>query len=431
VTGRRLSAREVAAQVVARVIYDDAWARPVLEDALSSSNLEPRDRAFATELAYGALRWLSPLEESLRRASDKPGKKVDAKVWPHLVVAAYQLQHLDERVPARAAVHACVDAVGRDRPGLKGFANALLRHLASPLDAQLAPDAELDDVARAFGAPRVLARGLREVFPDHWREELAATCARPPLGLLVLDDAPPPEGAAPHAFVPGAFTGDGLGDPRALAGWDEGALTVMDPGSAAVALLAGDLEGRSALDLCAAPGGKSVVLARRLGARVSAVELDPRRAQRLGETFARCRVEADVHVGDALELDLAPADLVMLDAPCTGFGTVRRRPEIKRQRKPADVEARAQDQAALLARAADLVKPGGVLVYAVCSPLPVEGREQIARLLDARGDLKREPAGDVLPWLPADAVDDDGQLQLSTALHHTDAFFAARLRRDP
>jgi 16S rRNA (cytosine967-C5)-methyltransferase len=184
------------------------------------------------------------------------------------------------------------------------------------------------------------------------------------------------------------------------------------------------------VDLCAAPGGKTALLAH-AGAHVIAVELSEKRATRIRENAARTKVQerVDVVVHDALTWSGAPADAVLLDAPCTGLGTTRRKPEIKLRRTPADVERDADLQAKLLAKALNLVKPGGVLVYSVCSPLPEEGRVQVERALAAHpkwGEL--EDVRLTLPWLPADAVD-GGCVRLRPHAHDTDAFFCARLRR--
>lgn len=431
-------ARAVAAHALSRVLDDDAYAAPALAAALNESGLDARDKGFATELFYGALRWAVPLEKSLLRAADKPQKGLDARIRPHLLVAAYQLQHLGERVPPHAAVAEAVEAVKAVRPGLQGFANALLRRLGSPPHAHLKDDAATDALADAIGVPPLLAAAVLEGVPAADRKRaLLALNARPSLGLVLLDDAAPPaiEGLRPHPFVPGAFLVDGKGAPNELPGFDDGRLYPMDPGSAAVALLVAPAPGARVVDLCAAPGGKSLLLKRAVGAQgsVVSVEKQPRRAERIGENAARVKLAVDVRKADATKLTVddvgGPVDAVLLDAPCTGFGTVRRKPEIKLRRGPDDVAAAAALQTQLLEAAARLVKPGGTLVYSVCTPIPDEGQRRIEAFLARAPGFSRVGARDVLPWLPADAVDDDGALRLRTYAHEADAFYACRLTR--
>jgi 16S rRNA (cytosine967-C5)-methyltransferase len=219
-------------------------------------------------------------------------------------------------------------------------------------------------------------------------------------------------------------------------GFAEGAFLVMDPGSAVCALLVGAKPGQRVLDLCAAPGGKTVLLARDVSTakphgHVVAVEEDERRAARIHENVARMKLEgrAAVLVADARTANVAPADAVLLDAPCTGLGTTRRKPEIKLRRTPKDLVENAKIQRELLDRALSLTKPGGVLVYSVCSPMPEEGRAHIDGLVSSKNDVVLEDARATLPWLPANAVDDRGCVRLLPHRHDADAFFAARLRR--
>lgn len=219
-----------------------------------------------------------------------------------------------------------------------------------------------------------------------------------------------------------------------LPGYADGAFVVADPGSvtcaSAVAVKAGDV----VVDLCAAPGTKSVLLKKAGAARVVAVELNPKRAKKIGENTRRLKVEIDLVVADAtavagVQFPAGGADAVLLDAPCTGLGTTRRKPEIKLRRTDDDVATNAQLQAKLLRAAAALVKPGGALVYSVCSPMPEEGAHQIEAFLEGHPGFTREHLQKVLPWLPASAVDDEGQVRFLPHLHDADAFFIARLRR--
>jgi 16S rRNA (cytosine967-C5)-methyltransferase len=441
-------ARELAAQALARVLDDDGWAAPVLSSVLENSALAERDRALATELFYGALRFARPLERSLLRGADKPGRGLDARIRPHLLIAAYQLQHLQERIPAHAAVDAAVNAVRRARPGLEGFANALLRRLGSALSAMVPTDAPLPELAEAWGVPVPLAAAVVEGLPVGERAAaLGGLCARPTTYAAWLNGAPP-AGATAHAFVPGvaALPGGRVSD---VDGFKEGDFLVVDPGSALCALAVGARPGDRVVDLCSAPGGKAMLLAHAVGerGRVVAVERNDKRsrkvldnARRLGLTGMVSLVVGDAGADDilaavrtALQRDVGGdggvADAVLLDAPCSGLGTTRRKPEIKLRRTEDSVAANVDLQRRLLDAAATLVRPGGVLVYSVCSPMPAEGREQIAAFVQRRPDFVLEPLGDVLPYLPADALDPRGALRLLPHRHDADAFFVARLRR--
>ncbi|MFZ9887939.1 MAG: RsmB/NOP family class I SAM-dependent RNA methyltransferase [Myxococcota bacterium] len=445
---RANSARALAASVVARVLQEGAFLGKALDSALSHANLEPRDKAFATELAYGAVRWAGPLERSLLRGADKPGRGIDKKLLPHLLVAAYQLQHLDERVPAHAAVNECVSLVRQERPGLAGFANALLRRLGSAPHLQLAAGASIEELTAAYGVPaEVVAYAVDGVDGSERQQAVAAFNARPPLALRYLGPAASRDQALaalreidpairPHPFVPEAFLVEAVGVPSRLPGFAEGLWLVQDPGSQLCALLVAPAAGDVVLDLCAAPGGKSVVLARAAGerGRTLAVERDPARARLIAENARRIGVAIDVTVADgtALPADVpGRVDAVLLDAPCSGLGTLRRHPEIRLRRRSTDLEELGQLQRRLLDAAAARVRPGGALVYSVCSPLPQEGHAVVEEFLSARSDFVVRSASDVLPWLPDDAVTPAGYLRLQVHRHEADAFFAVRLEKAP
>jgi 16S rRNA (cytosine967-C5)-methyltransferase len=442
--------REVAARALARVLDDGGWAAPTLSSVLDNAGLVDRDRALATELFYGALRFARPLERSILRGADKPGRGLDERVRPHLLIAAYQLQHLQDRIPPHAAVDAAVTAVRRARPGLEGFANALLRRLGSPLSSMVKPDAPLPELADAWGVPLSLAAAVVDGLPvDERAAALGGLCARPTTYALWLAGIPADagEGIAPHAFVPNvaALPSGRVSD---VDGFKDGGFLVLDPGSALCALAVDARPGMRVVDLCSAPGGKSMVLARAVRAtgdargRVIAVEQSEKRSRKIHDNARRLHLAdvVDVIVGDAGADDVGArvrallgddghADAVLLDAPCSGLGTTRRKPEIKLRKTDDDVAACVGLQTRLFDAAATLVRPGGVLVYSVCSPMPAEGRDQVTSFLQRHTDFVVEPLGDVLPFVPADALDARGCLRLLPHRHDADAFFVARLRR--
>ncbi len=428
-----MTPRTLAAAVVDEVTHTDRFAKDALDQALRGSGLTGADRRLAAELVYGTLRWWTPLTSSIRRALDKPGKKLDRKLLSHLVVAAYQLHHLDERIPAHAAVHEAVEAVKQDRRGLAGLANAVLRNLGSPPHAMLPADADPDALAAAFGVPRPLVDAVTAGLAGAARlDAVAALNARPRRALTWLGPASAvPQSLAPHTFVAGAYLAEHFDEEvdRALAA---GRAQVQDPGSRAVVNLCAAEAGQAVLDLCAAPGTKTRGLAAAVGptGRVVAVDVNKRRAARIKDHFGPDD-PVEVIVGDGAQPGLLEGqrfDVVLVDAPCTGFGTTRRRPEIKLRRSGAD-ERLLDVQRRLLDAAAARVKPGGTLVYAVCSPLPAEGAAVAAAFVDRTAGFVRERAEAVLPGLPKDAQDDAGQLQLRPHRHDADGFFAVRFRR--
>ena len=399
--------------------------------------MSARDKALCTELFYGTLRFVGPLEVSLLRGASKPGRGLDKRIRPHLLIAAYQLQHLSERIPAHAAVSAAVSAVKRERPGLEGFANALLRHLGSALHQMLTPSSTLPERCTAWGIPLTLGKAVSRLVPaDEVDAALAGLKARPTTWALHLradtDTASADVDVARHAFVDGlrAHSGGRVDEAK---GFDDGDFLVMDPGSVLAARAAGVVAGQRVIDLCAAPGGKTVVLADAAGpdGHVVAVELQPRRAARIRENLQRLGLadRVDVQVKDALDV-ADSADVVVLDAPCTGLGTTRRKAEIALRFNPADLPTTTALQARLLEHAASLVRPGGTLVYSVCSPLPAEGHDVVSAFVAAHHDFSRVHLRETLTSAPEHAFDADGALRLLPHRHDADAFYVARLRRD-
>ncbi len=437
-------ARELAARALARVLDDGAWGQPALHAVLSSSSMSARDKALCTELFYGTLRFVGPLEVSLLRGASKPGRGLDKRIRPYLLIAAYQLQHLSERIPAHAAVSSAVSAVKRERPGLEGFANALLRHLGSALHLMLTPSSTLAERCTAWGIPLTLGKAVARQVPDDevdaalgglkgrpttWALHLGAGADRAGTDVVNTNDD---DGAARHAFVAG-LRALGGGRVDEAEGFDGGAFLVMDPGSVMAARAAGAAPGQRVIDLCAAPGGKTVVLADAVGAdgHVDAVELQPRRAARLTENLERRGLAARVRVPVTEALDVTDsADVVVLDAPCTGLGTTRRKPEIALRFNPADLGSTTTLQATLLAHAATLVRPGGTLVYSVCSPLPAEGHDVVSAFVAAHPHFSRVHLEQAFPDAPSSVFDADGALRLLPHRHDADAFYVARLRRD-
>jgi 16S rRNA (cytosine967-C5)-methyltransferase len=330
--------------------------------------------------------------------------------------------------PAHAAVAETVALCAHRHRSVSGFANAVLRRIAADGEAVLeaqplrvnTPDWLWDSWQSAYGAERT-AKTAWAHLPE------------PPLDLTVKDD--------PQSWA-GKLDGKVLGPSvrravggaiERLPGYDEGAWWVQDLAASLPARLLGDVAGQAVIDLCAAPGGKTAQLCA-AGAQVTAVELSSKRAERLRANLARLRLAADVIEADALDWRPAsPAAAVLLDAPCTATGTIRRHPDIPWHKTQADVTEMAPLQGRLLAAAVDLVEPGGLVVYASCSLQPEEGPEVVALALAGGLPVERVPVE--TPELAGLAVDITAEGDIRTLPCHLaqdggiDGFFIARLRR--
>lgn len=384
------SPRRLAADVLRRVLADDAFAAAALGAELDRHpQLTSRERAAATDLTYGALRAARYLEGRLGRLS--PGAHMEPPVKAILWVAGYELAF--RGVPAHAVVSEAVDVAKAVDRGAAGFVNALLRKLAADLVASPAPP-----LTEAFvsGAPRWLRRALDRALGDGGAVALlSAGPLPPPLCLRVrrgerdawlerLREAQPGATFEPSPVSPLAIRCSGGGDPRRLPGVDEGALVVQEEGSQLIAEALGVQPGDRVLDACAGRGNKTLALSDRLGdtGQVDAADLHGSKLDRLRSEAARL----GARVGQTFEIDgsvglgaIAPAsyDRVLIDAPCSGTGTLRRRPEILLRRAEADLTELRTLQRAILQNVARAVKPGGWLLYAVCSVLAEECEQVI------------------------------------------------------
>jgi 16S rRNA (cytosine967-C5)-methyltransferase len=431
-----LAARQLAVHLVAGVLRGQ---RP-LEQVLAARQpelalLERRDRGLAHMVAATVLRRLGELEHVLNSFIERPLPKAQGQLWPILLCAAAQLLCL--ALPAHAVVDLAVEQVRRDR-GAHRFAklsNAVLRRISERGGALLAAqDGVLLNVpvwlwqrwCESYGsatARRIAEASLKEAALDislKPGEDAGLWAAR--LAGLVL-----PTGSirlACHGRV------------DELPGYADGSWWVQDAAAALVSRLAGDVAERSVADLCAAPGGKTAALAA-AGARVTAVDLSTARLARLKANLDRLKLSATLVAADAASWSPgATFDAVILDAPCTATGTIRRHPDILRLKVPGDVARMAELQRRLLAQAASLVRVGGALIFSTCSLEPEEGVQQIAGFLASNANFARLPVvADEIGGDPA-WITPKGelrtlpfQLQEGSAVAGMDGFYVARLRR--
>jgi 16S rRNA (cytosine967-C5)-methyltransferase len=449
-------ARRLAVDVVLAVDVDEAYANLLLARLRRERRLSSRDAAFAAEITFGTLRWQGILDEVLAAAARRPVEMLDPPVRAVLRVGAYQLLHM--RTPAHAAVHATVE-LARVVAGPKpvGFVNAVLRKVAQA-DAdtwseRLAPRDALGALAFRHGYPRWVAAGIAEALGidvaagDLTELAEALTAERPVTHLVARPGrvdradllAEAGEGAEPGPWSPYAIRMSAGGDPGALASVRSGAAAVQDEGSqlVALALTRAVLDTAPSsewwLDLCAGPGGKTALLEGLLpaGARLLAGELRPHRARLVARTLRPAPPAGTWAPSVVLADGTRPAwrpgsfDRVLVDAPCTGLGALRRRPEVRWRREPDDVDRLRPLQEALLSSALDAVRPNGVVAYVTCSPLRAETVDVVAAVRARRPGVSLLDPRPLLPELPLSG--DGTHVQLWPHRHGTDAMFLALL----
>jgi 16S rRNA (cytosine967-C5)-methyltransferase len=438
-------AREAAFRCVRDVDADDAYANLAMPGILSALNLTGRDAAFATELAYGTLRMHGLYDAVIAHAARRAPDALDAPVRWALWLGAHQA--LAMRVPPHAAVSETVDLARRHGgPRVAPLVNAVMRRIverdAEAWTALVAPSVSRDDLAIRHSHPAWVVKELADALgADGRAHELEALLAannaparvtlvaRP--GLIERAELP----GEPTALSPWGVTLAG-GDPGAIPAVAQGTAAVQDEGSQ---LVAGALvayravePGERWLDMCAGPGGKAALLgafAVQHGATLQANEIHEHRVGLVRRAVAAIPegVVTVTHT-DSRELPAASFDRVLLDAPCTGLGALRRRPEARWRRTPADIAVLAQLQAELLAAAAGAVKPGGTVAYVTCSPVLGETRDVVARasglqLVDVR------PAIASLTHTPRRSWGPGPHVQLWPHAHGTDAMHLALFER--
>ncbi len=422
-----MSARLAAAELIIAVLDHGRRLEDALDQTLSFTALEGRDRGFARALATASLRRLGGIDAVLTHFLQRP--LPDTAWHGRALLRIGVAQMLVLRTPAHAAVGETVATANalREARGFAKLINAVLRRVSregAEIFAALPAGADL---------PGWLFTRWRATYGEGADAIARALLSEPPLDVSVKDDAAGWAEKLGGMVTPTASVrlslpsrGGGL---EQLPGFADGAWWVQDSAAALPAHLLGDVRGKNVLDLCAAPGGKSLQLAA-AGARVTAVDKSMERLARLRENLARTKLSAEIVCADALEFRAdQPFDAVLLDAPCTSTGTLRRHPDVAWLRRPNDVRALAALQMQLIAAAASLLKPGGELVYVACSLEPEEGPSVVAHALQqgwrraplARGEI---PGGD-------EFITPDGDLRTLPshwpAIGGLDGFYAARV----
>jgi 16S rRNA (cytosine967-C5)-methyltransferase len=434
------SARSLAAHAVARILREGVTLDAALKDALVAAN--PQLGRTVRSLSYGAVRGYYRHEAILSRLLSVPVRSLDFLVRALLSVALFELE--DERTPEYAVVDAAVDTAKiTDAARAGGLINAVLRRYLrerSSLDADIARNP-----ATRHASPVWLADRLRADWPVRWTQLLAAGDAQAPMWLRVNGRRTTTDayletlraagiGARAQERVPQAVLLDAPCDVQDLPGFAQGLVSVQDLGAQCVAFPLGLAPGQRVLDACAAPGGKTTLIAEREQDldKLVAVDIDPQRLVRVRENLARGNLRADVISADAGEpaawWDGVPFDRILLDAPCSALGVIRRHPDIRLRKSPSDIDKLPQLQRRLLDSAWTMLKAGGRLVYATCTLTRSENRDLIGAFLRGTEGALSVPAEDWAGWPNFGEADDFGR-QILPGEAGADGFYYAALTK--
>ncbi|UST85118.1 MULTISPECIES: 16S rRNA (cytosine(967)-C(5))-methyltransferase RsmB [Pseudomonas] len=428
-----MNPRLAAAKALAAVLSGKASLNSSLPTQLDK--VEDRDRGFTQDLAFGTARWQPRLSALAEKLLQKPFKAADADVEALLLVGLYQL--LYTRVPAHAAIGETVGCADKlKKPWAKGLLNAVLRNAQRESETIFA-ELERDPVVRT-AHPRWLQKSLKAFWPEQWEAICAANNAHPPMILRVnrrhhgRDAYLALLGDAGIAATPCVYSRDGIvleaaADVRSLPGFAEGWISVQDEAAQLAADLLDLAPGQRVLDACCAPGGKTchILEAEPALAGVVAVDLEAKRLVRVKENLERLGLDAELIAADGRDIDKwwdgKPFQRILLDAPCSATGVIRRHPDIKLTRQPDDIVALAQLQGELLDAMWKTLEVGGILLYATCSTLPTENTEVIAAF------LARTPGARELDLATAAGIKQPHGRQLLAQQGGHDGFYYAKL----
>lgn len=445
---RPRGARELAYDITRRVNDGGAYLGLLLRYTLDKARLEPRDRSLAVELSYGVQRHRGYLDHLISRVANRPLEEIDPPVLDVLRLGIYQLFRMD--IPNHAAANESVAlAKARLGPGPAAFVNAVLRKASTERDSLALPSRERlgEHLEVAHSHPRWLVDMLIERFGP---KEAEALC--------VVDNSIPSltlRANTSRIDAPGLLARiEGLGGTGSLSPslpeavlkvtvphshlesmLEEGLCVVQDEGSMLVGYAVSPNEGDLVVDACAAPGGKATHLALLggPGCRVIALDSNAGRIEAMRKSVRRLGLEnIEIRIGDSREMSAlveGKADRVLVDAPCSGLGTLRRNPELKWRRKPEDLPHFAHLQLSLLEGASETVRSGGALVYSVCTFAQEETRGVMEAFLSRHGDFGVASLEPYLPEEYASSLSPEGYAQLLPHLHRCEGMFIARLER--
>ncbi len=442
------SPRHAAYLALERLFGSDLHADDLIDQQLFRGQLSGPDRGLFAELVFGVLRHQATLDHYLAQLVDQPLGKLQLPVLLLLRLGLYQLRYLD-RVPSHAAVHESVELAKQLCPKASGLVNGVLRAAQRRSDNLTLPDCSVDPaawLAAAYSLPDWLAAQWLEQFPLAEATALAAASLEPPLLTLRVNTLRTTQlellalfAAQGIAAEPCRYAPEGI---QLLArcfipdlpGFGEGLFAVQDQASQLVAHLLDPQPGESVLDVCAAPGGKATHLAQLMQdqGRLVATDLNQRKVRKIEQNAVRLGIGClQVEVADALQAGYQQGrqfDRILLDAPCSGLGVIRRNPEAKWRLQPADFIRFAERQRQLLQQVAPLVRPGGQLVYATCSTSLQEDEAVVEDFLSRHPQFVVENGAQLLPaW--RELFTADGHLRTWPHRQGCDGFFSARLKR--
>lgn len=392
-----MNLRACSAQILSRVLSDGQSLTAALEHGLPKLK-DSKDRAFVQALCYGVIRHYYALDFILSRLLSKPLKQKDGDIKALLLVGLYQLQHM--RVKSHAAVSETVAATSH-KPWARSLVNAILRQYLR--EAEILQLACAENSQARHNHPDWITDLLCQDWPEHYEKILHANDQAPPMALRVnlrqgsrsayLDELTAQGIAAqPVDCCDTAIRLDQALAVEQLPGFSEGRVSVQDIAAQLAAELLDVKPAQQVLDLCAAPGGKTAAILERQPALAGllAVDVDQQRLQRVTDNLKRLKLQADTLAADASQSETwangRQFDRILLDAPCSGFGVIRRHPDIKLLRRAEDIAALQTLQARILDSAWSLLSPGGILLYATCSVLKQENEAQIAAFLARHSD---------------------------------------------
>lgn len=435
--------REIALTVLDRVERTDSFAKEVLEGRIRKSRLSSRDRGLARELTYGTLRWRGYIDGALRSLLSRDLDDLPGMIRNILRLGAYQVLFLD-RIPDFAAIDQSVLLAKRHgHAGTAGLVNAVLRQVAARRDEMpLFPDGadRIERLAIEYSHPRWLVERWLERWGEETTRGLCAAANRtPPFVVRVNSTRTDPDRlrtelrsagieSEPGRYLPEALRLAGLVDLRRLEAFRRGLFQVQDESAMAVTALLDPRPGEVIVDLCSAPGGKATHIAERTDGRAYVIAVDKHHSRLglVGRNVARLGLEGILPVvGDGVAFSARGAERVLVDAPCSGTGVLRRRADLRWRLMPSDIGALVRIQTALLEGASRLVRDGGVIVYSTCTLEPEENEEVVEGFLRGHGGFRREDAS---LYVHRDLVDEIGYLRTFPSLHDLDGIFAARLR---
>ncbi len=395
-----LPIRACAAQLLYQVV-DQGHSLAALLDPAQRNYPDPRDRALLQTLCFGVLRDLPRLEACAKQLFSKP--LVKGKRVLHFLALSGFYQLAAMRIPDHAAVGATVQAASSlGGNNLKGLLNGVLRNFQRQQQSLLATDD--DNPVLQWGHPGWLIRRLQQAYPQQWQAILDANNQQAPIWLrpncqqISCDDYSQALTAAEidHQRIDDAILLQQAVQVPMLPGFEQGQLSVQDGAAQQAAVLLDAQVGERILDACAAPGGKTahlLELTPELGELI-ALDIDHKRVERIAQNLERLQLHATLVEGDATKQDWwdgRPFDRILLDAPCSATGVIRKHPDIRWLRRDSDIDALARLQQQILNRCWQLLKPGGTLLYATCSVLPEENQQQISAFLAEHADAEECP----------------------------------------